>query len=233
MRKILSVLLVIMLVGMSAFAFAEQTAPAEQLEQTETAEQVEEVGATEETDATEEAEDAELAEPVEAETREETISVEGLEETITTTRFDSEMGYTIWIDATRLAHVPEAVGMDAFMGVEDPTIGVAAMGVNAMAGVDTGVTFDVALKGQKDVLVAAFGELEDIDVADAFGDLQVACFRGVLEGMVADTYVIDLGHDILMLSAQYPQEGAEGIGVRLQNMVASITVNEGTQEAAE
>lgn len=164
-----------------------------------------------------------FAEAAAPQTRTETISLEGTEETIITTYVETYRGYSLWIDTNYLALVPEieGLGMDLFRrpDSEDNRYEVAIYYAGWL-----GYTFEedaeITLQNMQDNYAGA----EKFDTEGTFTGLPARGFHATDGDMSYLHYVIDAGEGAFHIDISFPSEAAEGFAARVIRMLGSFEV---------
>lgn len=156
-------------------------------------------------------------------TREESIYLEGVEETITTTRFESQRGYSLWIDTDYLTLQPEGEGndIDEFLrpDTEDRRYLVAINYDGVL-----GYTFEEAAESALQVLTDNHAGAEEFDIEGTFTGLTARGFCATDGDMTFLKYVVDAGEGAFYIYITFPREAAEGFGSRAIQMLKSFEI---------
>ena len=160
------------------------------------------------------------------ETRQGTILLEGMEEPITLTRFDSPLGYRFWYDAQMFAPAPfsEETGMDVFRPANP----------DALEGVSLSVSFLPQAEGTLDEsagnvlasLQAQGYKIMQVDTTTLFPLYEAAGYHAVMGQSALDTYILQAGGGEYLITATYPLAAAEGFGARLHFLAATFEIPE-------
>ncbi len=163
-------------------------------------------------------------------TREETISIEGMDEAITTTYFESPRGYAFWIDPNHLTLVPEDEGNDIDEFVPPgaaPNSGY-SLAINYSSALD--YTFDLAAEDTEQMLIENYGSVQPLELSsDLFSGLPA---KGWFTMDTVETendtiiceYIVQAGEGVFYVSLTYPQVATEGFGSRVEKMLKSFEV---------
>ena len=156
------------------------------------------------------------------ETKEGTIYLEGMPETVTLTRFDSQRGYTLWYDANMFAYVPadEGSDIDEFRPANPDAIPGVSLAVTFSAQLD--YTFEDAKRDVRASLWENGYTVTDIDTASLFPQLDTAGYHGVKGDGITESYVINSGAGAFYITLQYPLVAAEGFSARMRYMTMSF-----------
>lgn len=156
-------------------------------------------------------------------TRTESIFLEGVEETITTTRIETYRGYSWWIDTDYLTLIPEVegLGMDLFRrpDTEDNRYEVAIY-----YGGWLGYTFEEDAEITLQNMLDNYANAEEFDIDRTFADLPARGFCATEGDMTFLHYVVDVGEGAYHIGISFPQEAAEGFGSRVIQMLRSFEV---------
>ncbi len=163
--------------------------------------------------------------PVEPVTREEIIQLEGADETIITTRFESTRGYAMWLDMQYLELLPESEGNDIdefrYMAADDDRYSVS---INYSGQWE--YTFAMACDDVKQVLIDNHGSAEEIDAEGVFTGFDARGFAAKNGDITILEYVVDAGEGSFYIYITFPHEAAEGFGSRMIWMLRSFELNE-------
>lgn len=151
-------------------------------------------------------------------TRQTIVMMEGMEEEIQETLFDSGLGYSIWYEADRL--VPsEQYGHVTFVpvdGGEEPVISL--MIVQAEIAKEQAEAFlGEAVGGYEPTAEISEPVWETLENGVVIGTVDA-----MEEGRIDRFYLVMGGDQVLCITATYPLEAAEGFGVRFDRMVKTI-----------
>lgn len=154
----------------------------------------------------------------EARTRESIATIEGLEETIVETLYESPQGFRVWYPAD-LFDVSHEDGNDYFL--------------SAVAGADVGVAI-VDPQMPSEYIDEFVAELLEISIANdgrIMGEVEQRELASGITVKHADIvfdddfnsvyYVYD-AHRLFCISCYYPTEAAEGWGARIEQMISTI-----------
>lgn len=153
-----------------------------------------------------------------ADTRVSVILIEGTEEEITETLYESEQGYSLWYDAERLVPT-ELYGHTCFAPdatIEEPAISLLI--------VDTDINPE---DGEAFLGEAVGGYGPEAEISEPAWEtlengITIGTISAVEEGVVYRFYLVMDDVNVLCLTATYPLEAAEGFGVRFDHMVRTI-----------
>lgn len=156
-------------------------------------------------------------------TRSAVITLEGMEEAITETRFYSGRGYAIWYDAARFAPMTEdeGGGMDILLPAGDtvPQDVVFAIVPGGMLEADYAAEMAASIP---DTLADNGYDVTPIDVAPLELPYLVAGYHGIKEGAVIDEYFLNANGEYFTVTLEYPSEAAEGYGARMLAMLLTF-----------
>lgn len=159
-----------------------------------------------------------------AETREETIMLEGEAEFITTTLHKSEaLGYAMWYDA-ELFSVSETEGVDLYMPIsKDAPKGISLRIERREQGVDFGeIRVEFAEKMEKEYRdFNDFGSANELFVSVRSGT-QTRILSGYTSNRYEDVYLVDEGKQVYILTIDCPTQAEEGFGSRIRQMLKSF-----------
>jgi hypothetical protein len=159
-------------------------------------------------------------------TKEATISLEGMEEPVTLTLFESELGYSLWYDANLFALVKP----DEQSAAQQVTDTFAP----AIEGAIPGVSLTIHPDSQADVSLSDAGEamlktmqdggftVTQLDTSTLFPQYEALGFHGVSSEGVMEQYLLQFENARFILSLSYPQEAAEGFGARLYYLISTF-----------
>lgn len=158
------------------------------------------------------------------ETREDVIALEGMDEAVTLTRFDSERGYRLWVDAAMFAFVPAGEGndIDAFCPANPEAVPGVSLSIHYSA--QLGYAFGDAERDVRQNLLDNGFEVTDADAAALFPKYPAAGFHGVKGDAILEEYVIASGEGAFYLTLAYPLITAEGFGTRMRYMAATFEI---------
>lgn len=169
----------------------------------------------------------------EAETREETIMLEGMEEKITTVKFDSSRGYTLWYDPETILPLTPSEGnnMDDFTL---PGSNLNSYALSIHYGSWIGYSFDEAKQAAEMTFADNHDSFEIFDAPNIFTNYPNQAYAAQKDGQSFIQYVVDEGEGSFYLYLTYPTEAAEGFGDRVRHMLKSfeITKTEETESSA-
>lgn len=162
----------------------------------------------------------ETAEPM---IREETIQLEGMDETITTTYFESPLGYSLWLDLAFLTPMPktEDSAVDEFgrINLDDPRYGMSVSYADAPE-----YSFSSACESAKQAMIERYGSVKERDTEGLFTGQASSGFYAMDGGMHTVQYVVDGGNGAFYIQVTYPPEAAEGFGSRVTQMLKSFDI---------
>ena len=152
------------------------------------------------------------------ETRTATILLEGMEETIEKTRWDSADGYAIWYDAARVA--PGDMyghGYFAPTDAEDETEISLIIVKTEIDPADGKAFLGEAVGGygpEAEISEAVWTTMEN--------GITIGTISATEEGVVYRFYLVTDDINVLCITATFPMEAAEGYGIRFDHMVRTI-----------
>jgi hypothetical protein len=163
-------------------------------------------------------------------TKEGTIYLEGMPETITLTLFESERGYRLWYDANMFAFVPAEEGndVDTFKPASPDALDGVSLSVNFSAQLDYTLE-DAGADVQKSLTENGF-TVTSLDTNEIFPAYQSFGFHGVKGSSIVDKYIVSAEEGQYYITAEYPLEAAEGFGGRLRYVVSTFEIMGGEQE---
>lgn len=146
-----------------------------------------------------------------------------MEETITTTYFESTRDYSIWIDTELLTLQPEdeGIGMDIFV---KPNVDDRRYEVCVYFGGWLDYTFEQAVDAVQENMILNYGFAEAFDVEGTFTDLSACGLYATVDDITILEYIVDMGNGAYYIHIQFPNEAAEGFGSRVIQMLASFEV---------
>lgn len=150
-----------------------------------------------------------------------TIPLEGTEETIEVTTFQSKHGYSIQYDVQAFA--PES-SQDQAQDIFWPTNPDALQGVSLTVKVGTGTDFTL-LNAEADLRQALLLEryaIESLEVPETFSAYESMALRATKDNLVMNCYLIAAEGRVYTLQLSYPTEAAEGYGARLWAMAETF-----------
>ncbi|MCL1963809.1 MAG: hypothetical protein FWF69_01960 [Firmicutes bacterium] len=158
-------------------------------------------------------------------TREEIILIEGMEETITTTYYHSDRGYSIWLDTGILEVQPEVEGIGFDILRLPGADGLAGYEVDILyAPFGLGRSFEDAAKDLRQSLLERYGNAEQFETDEIFTDLHAYGFFTEEENHYIVSYAVDQGEGAFYITICYPADAAEWFGVRVARMLGSFAV---------
>lgn len=159
-----------------------------------------------------------FASPVE--TRESVIALEGMEEPVTETLYESVNGFSIWYPADTFAIVQEH-GNDVIRPADASIEGVSLIIVPV----------DIPVEESEALIHEATGgympgeaEISEITEWQLESGLNVKSVDALCEGVINRFYLIAGSDRVYCLTATYPLEAAEGFGTRFDYIVATFEV---------
>lgn len=163
-------------------------------------------------------------------TRQDTISLEGMPETITLTLFESERGYRLWYDAAMFAFVPAGEGndVDTFKPASPDAVDGVSLSINYSAQAD--YTLEDAGRDEQKLLQDNGYTVTPVDTNELFPSYQSFGFHGVMGGSVVETFIVAAEEGQYYITAEYPLEAAEGFGGRLRHIVSTFEIIGADQE---
>lgn len=163
-------------------------------------------------------------------TRQDTISLEGMPETITMTLFESERGYRLWYDAAMFAFVPADEGndVDTFKPKSPDAIDGVSLSVNYSAQLDYSLE-DAGRDKQKSLQENGY-TVTSVDTNELFPAYQSFGFHGVKGSSIMETYIVAAEEGQYYITVEYPVEAEEGFGGRLRYIVSTFEIMGADQE---
>lgn len=153
-------------------------------------------------------------------TRENVLMIEGTEEKITEQLYESYKGYAIW-------YCPDFFSISSGIGVDTVNSNDADSDDVYMTIVPVEIPMEYAdglldeAVGGYDSQNAIIGEVSERHPESGFS---VKSVEVVSEGMISRFYLICGNDKVFCLNAFFPEEAAEGIGVRLEAIVDSFHI---------
>lgn len=153
--------------------------------------------------------------PLERPQRERIIYVEGLEETITEACYTGKFGYSIWVDESMLQLAMTEVECDMYL---------------ESAAADVSVLVDFVDASWEEVR-PQLALLTDAHPPYSLGaesqyfigeELEYFTRTAQAKGVCTRYYLVRMPQGMLKIVAQYPEEAAEGYGVRIDEMISTI-----------
>ncbi len=163
-------------------------------------------------------------------TKEGTIYLEGMPETITLTLFESERGYRLWYDANMFAFVPADEGndVDTFKPASPDAVDGVSLTINYSAQLD--YTLEDAGRDVEKSLQENGYTVTPVDTNELFPAYQSFGYHGVKGDSTTDTYIVAAEEGQYYITAEYPLEAAEGFGGRLRYIVSTFEIVGAEQE---
>lgn len=155
-------------------------------------------------------------------TKEGTIYLEGIKETVTLTLFESELGYRLWYDAALLAPAPEDEGGDTFVPASPDAVQGVSLGVRYSSRQD--YTLDNAGPDTVKSLTESGYAVTAIDTSELFPACRSLGFHAAKGESILDTYILEAGEGQYYITASYPLAAAEGFGGRLHHTVKTFEI---------
>ena len=158
-----------------------------------------------------------------AQTRESVITLEGMEEKITETLYESPNGFSLWYpDDTFM--IGDFYGNDRLLPADETIEGVELIIVPV----------DIPVEGSEGMIYEAVGgymdgeaEIGEIEEYSLASGLDVKTVQVLCEGIISRFYLITGNDRVFCLTAMYPLEAAEGFGARINAVVETFeTVSE-------
>ena len=156
------------------------------------------------------------------ETRRETIRIEGMDETITTTRVISDLGYSMWIDTEYLALRPECGEgiMDVYASPYSDNdfrceLAIYTSSLNEY-------TFEQVVENTRRTLLANNGNVDPLDDVDVFVNLRASGLYSVDYTRAIMCYFVEAETEIFHVIISCPREAVEGFGARVIWMLGSF-----------
>lgn len=163
-------------------------------------------------------------------TKDGTIYLEGMPETITLTLFESERGYRLWYDAGMFAFVPADEGndVDTFKPASPDALDGVSLSVNYSSQLDYSLE-DAGQDVQKSLKENGY-TVTPVDTNELFPAYQFFGFHGVKGDSIMETYIVAAEEGQYYITSQYPLEAAEGFGGRLRYIVSTFEIMGADQE---
>jgi hypothetical protein len=163
-------------------------------------------------------------------TREDTISLEGMPETITLTLFESERGYRLWYDAGMFAFVPADEGndVDTFKPLSPDAVDGVSLSVNYSAQPD--YTLEDADGDVQKSLQENGYTVTLVDTNELFPAYQSFGYHGVKGDSIMEKYIVTAEEGQYYITVTYPLEASEGFGGRLHYIVSTFEIMGADQE---
>ena len=157
-------------------------------------------------------------------TREERVSLEGMEETITTTYVESTKGYSLWIDTEYLIPQPEVegLGMDIYVSPCNNADFHCELVVYESGLYD--YSLEQAIKDTRQMLLDNYGNAGMIENADSFGSLRGAGLSAADGDHMILYFLLESESLLYHAVVTCPQEAAEGFVSRVLWMLRSFEV---------
>lgn len=162
------------------------------------------------------------------ETRTEIIMLEGMEEEIETTYFESPRGYSFWYDPQSI--IPQVWGDEDGEGNDIDTFvpanpdAASPIRLDIYFGGGLSYTLDQAARDTMDMLIENYGQAEAWDVSGMFEDGLLA--RGFYapqgDGVMTDYFLVEANGGAFHIVLTYPLEAAEGYASRIRWMLRSF-----------
>ena len=151
-------------------------------------------------------------------TRETTIMIEGTEETIVETLYESPLGYRVWYPADWFAASHEGE-CDFFDSVDEE----ANVGVSIADQQIAPEYADETLAGEVEIALANGGELVgDVREWQLESGAIVKCAELVYGDAFNPSYYICVEDKVFCVACFYPAEAAEGYGRRIEQMISTF-----------
>lgn len=158
-----------------------------------------------------------------SETRMETIMLEGVAEEIETTRFESNRGYSIWLDTSRFELLPEdeGGGVDQYVPIDGGYGSPVMLTIHGWNPID--YTIDDAQRDTMSMLTDNGFQAEEMELAKDFLEAyEIRGISGIMDDQFMLYYLIGTQSGIYYASIECPMEAAEGFATRLIYAVASF-----------
>ena len=159
-------------------------------------------------------------------TKEATISLEGMEEPVTLTLFESELGYSLWYDANLFALVKPDEQAEAQQVIDTfaPSIEGVIQGVSLSIRPDSQA--DIPLKEAGEAMLKTMQDggfaVTQLNTSTLFPQYEALGFHGVSGEGVMEQYLLQFESARFVLTLTYPQEAAEGFGARLYYLISTF-----------
>ncbi len=162
--------------------------------------------------------------PTAPQTKESTIYLEGMPETVTLTLFESEQGYRLWYDANMFTFAPaqEEEYEDVFRPASPDAVEGVYLSIRYSDQQDYTLE-DARLDVLKSLKESGYSANE-IVTEELFPAYRSFGFHGVSVDSVLETYIVEVEEGQYHITAAYPLIAAEGFGGRLHQTVATFEI---------
>ncbi len=157
-------------------------------------------------------------------TRQETIRIEGMDETITTTYIQSAKGYSLWIDTDVLVLQPEEEGLGMDVYAPPDIVPEVPREMVIYQGGLYDHSFEQATQDTRQVLLDNYGNAETIENADLFDGLNAAGLSATDGDNTILEYLVESDDEVFHIVITCPNEAVEGFGARVLWMLKSFEV---------
>ena len=160
-------------------------------------------------------------------TREEHISIEGMEEAITTTFVESGKGYSLWIDTECLILQPEieGLGIDIYVSPYNNADFHCELAIYESGLYD--YSLEQAIEDTRQVLLDNYGNAGIIENVDFFGGLRASGLNAVAGDNLTMYFLVESESLLYHAVITCPREAEEGFASRVLWMLRSFEVVEG------
>ncbi len=164
------------------------------------------------------------------ETKEGTIYLEGMPETITLTLFESEQGYRLWYDAGMFAFASaqEEEYSDVFRPASPDAVEGVYLSIRYSSQLD--YTLEDAGRDAEKSLQENGYTVTAVDTNELFPAYRSFGFHGVNVESIQDTYIVEAEEGQYYITAAYPLTAAEGFGGRLRHIISTFEIMGAEQE---
>ena len=163
-------------------------------------------------------------------TKEGTIYLEGMPETVTLTLFESERGYRLWYDADMFALLPagEESDADAFRPASPGAVDGVSLSVNYSCQLD--YTLEDAGRDVQKSLQENGYTVTSIDTNEVFPAYRSLGFHAVKGEAIVEKYIVGAEEGEFYITTEYPLTAAEGFGGRLRYIASTFEIMGEDQE---
>ncbi len=157
-------------------------------------------------------------------TKEGTIYLEGMPETVTLTLFESEQGYRLWYDAGMFAFAPaqEEEYEDVFRPASPDAVEGVYLSIRYSSQLD--YTLEDAGQDAEKSLKENGYTVTTIDTSELFPAYRSFGFHGINVESILDTYIVEAEEGQYYITAAYPLIAAEGFGGRLRYLASTFEI---------
>ena len=162
--------------------------------------------------------------PAAPQTKESTIYLEGMPETITLTLFESEQGFRLWYDANMFNFAPakEEEYDDVFRPANPDAVEGVYLSIRFSSKLD--YTLEDAGRDVEKSLQENGYTVTALDTSEIFPAYRSFGFHGVNVESVMEKYIVEAEEGQYYITASYPLIAAEGFGGRLHQTVATFEI---------